>query len=74
MYRGSRSYLSLLTGSHTSQVMDSVGTPQAGSRTAVDMSGRSSMSLSSMCVNPLMEEPSKPTPSASMSSSSRWDG
>ena len=53
-----------------SQVSESVGTSSTGSTNAVDTSGRSSMSLSLIAWKPRIDEPSKPSPSRIMSSSS----
>ena len=53
-----------------SQVSESVGTSSTGSTNAVDTSGSSSMSLSLIAWKPRMDEPSKPSPSRIMSSSS----
>src|SRR3989449_5567889 len=46
----------------------SVGTAVNGSIAALDASGTSSMSDSSIVWNPRIEEPSKPSPSSKMSS------
>src|SRR2546422_1507854 len=53
-----------------SQVSDRVGTSSTGSTNAVDTSGRSSMSLSLIAWKPRIEEPSKPSPSRIIASSS----
>ena len=53
-----------------SQVIESVGTSSTGSTKAVDRSGMSSMSLSLIAWKPRIDEPSKPSPSLTMSSSS----
>src|SRR6476620_11618013 len=50
------------------QVRERVGTAQKGSMKAVSGSGRASMSDASMDFQPRMEEPSKPRPSANISS------
>src|SRR5689334_21371997 len=57
-----------------SQIMLSVGTLQAGSTTAESGSGMSSMSLSLIFWKPRMDEPSKPRPSAKVSSVSSVAG
>ena len=53
-----------------SQVSESVGTSSTGSTNAVDTSGMSSMSLSLIAWKPRIDEPSKPSPSRIISSSS----
>ena len=53
-----------------SQVSESVGTSSTGSTNAVDRSGSSSMSLSLIAWKPRIDEPSKPSPSRIISSSS----
>src|SRR5712692_2572685 len=68
MYRGSREYHLPVTGSFTLQMSTSVGTAVNGSIAALDASGTSSMSDSSIVWNPRIEEPSKPSPSSKMSS------
>jgi len=66
--RGSPVYDSRVTGSTISQITDSVGVSQNGSRSAVDATGISSMSDSEMPCQPRIEEPSKPSPSSKASS------
>ena len=53
-----------------SQVSDSVGTESTGSTNAVETSGNRSMSLSLIAWNPRIDDPSKPSPSRIMASSS----
>src|SRR5215203_5200008 len=53
-----------------SHVSDSVGTERTGSTKAVETSGNRSMSLSLMAWNPRMDDPSNPSPSRIIVSSS----
>ena len=63
-----------MIGSLTLQIRTMVGTAVNGSIWAVEGSGMSSMSDSSMVWNPRIEEPSKPRPSSKMSSLSSDTG
>jgi hypothetical protein len=58
--RGSRVYISPVTGSRTKQLMFSVGWEVKGSMYAVSGSGTSSMSDSWISWKPRIEEPSNP--------------
>jgi hypothetical protein len=53
-----------------SQISDSVGSEQKGSRSAVPGSGITSMSLAWIACQPRIDEPSKPKPSSKEDSSS----
>src|SRR5437016_9556767 len=70
MNRASREYGLRLIGSTTSQIKNSVLCERTGSIVAESGSGMSSMSLSSIDWNPRMLEPSKPSPSLKLSTSS----
>src|SRR3954452_5237081 len=72
MYRGSREYISPVTGSRTKQFITSVECWRNGSRNAESASGSRSMSDSWISWKPRIEEPSKPKPSSKLSSVS-WD-
>ena len=68
MERGSRSYISPVEGSSTSQKIAMVVCAKKGSMWAVGGSGISVMSEASMPFQPAIEEPSKAKPSANMPS------
>src|SRR3954452_3913324 len=72
MYRGSREYISPVTGSFTKQCRFSVVCFVNGSRYAVSGSGTRSMSDSWISWNPRIDEPSNPSPSSKLSSES-WE-
>src|ERR687898_1906391 len=74
MYRGSRVYISPVTGSFTKQWMFSVPCAVNGSRYAVSGSGTRSMSDSWISWKPRIDEPSKPSPSSKLSSESSPTG
>ena len=61
-----------MIGSLTLQIMFRVGCWVNGSANAVAASGTSSMSLSWICLNPRMLEPSNPTPSSKASTSNSF--
>src|SRR6266550_4411312 len=68
MLRGSREYGSLVIGSYTLQINDSVGYCVNGSILAVVGSGMSSMSEALIGCQPRIDEPSRPKPSSNDSS------
>src|SRR6478672_3146982 len=68
MLRGSREYGSLVIGSYTLQISDSVGYCVNGSIFAVVGSGMSSMSEALIGCQPRIDEPSSPKPSSNESS------
>src|SRR6266571_3703122 len=70
MKRASREYGSPVMGSTTSQIRKRVLCDRTGSIVADSGSGMSSMSLSSIDWNPRMLEPSNPSPSLKLSTSS----
>jgi hypothetical protein len=72
MLRGSREYGSLVIGSYTLQISDSVGYCVNGSSFAVVGSGTSSMSDALIGCQPRIDEPSRPKPSSNESSLSCW--
>src|SRR3954466_13913235 len=72
MYRGSREYISPVTGSFTKQCRFSVVCFVNGSRYTVSGSGTRSMSDSWISWNPRIDEPSNPSPSSKLSSES-WE-
>src|SRR6266566_2013753 len=74
MKRASREYGSRVIGSTTSQIRKSVLCERTGSIVAESGSGMSSMSLSSIDWNPRMLEPSNPSPSLKLSTSSSPTG
>jgi hypothetical protein len=74
MYRGSREYISPVTGSRTKQLMTSVECVVNGSMKAVLESGTRSMSDSWISWKPRIEEPSNPKPSSKLSSVSSDTG
>ena len=74
MLRGSREYVSPVTGSFTKQLMFSVGCCVNGSMYAVSGSGTRSMSDSWISWNPRIERPSNPSPSSKLSSVSSCTG
>src|SRR5262245_47107749 len=73
-YRGSRVYISPVTGSFTKQLMLSVTCFVNGSRYAVSGSGTRSMSDSWISWNPRIEDPSNPSPSSKLASLISWTG
>src|ERR1051325_2150917 len=73
-YRGSREYGSRVIGSTISQVSESVGTCRHGSTNALAASGSSSMSLSLIAWKPRIDDPSNPSPSVNVYSSSSFNG
>src|SRR3989440_5181467 len=74
MKRASREYGSRVIGSTTSQIRKSVLCERTGSIVAESGSGMRSMSLSSIDWNPRMLEPSNPSPSLKLSTSSSPNG
>src|SRR5574342_628093 len=70
MLRGSREYGSLVMGSTTLQMSDSVVCAMKGSIAAVLGSGTTSMSEAWIACQPRIEEPSKPSPSSNTASES----
>ena len=73
-YRGSREYGVRVIGSRTSQMMSIVLTSSTGSMKVDVASGMRSMSLSWMCWNPLIDDPSKPMPPSKRPSESSSTG
>src|SRR5947207_1600994 len=74
MKRASREYGWRVIGSTTSQIRKSVLYERTGSIVAESGSGMSSMSLSSIAWKPRMLEPSNPSPSLKLSTSSSPSG
>src|SRR4051812_43696059 len=72
MLRGSREYGSLVIGSNTLQMNDTVGYCVNGSIFAVVGSGTSNMSEALIGCQPRIDEPSSPKPSSNESSLSCW--